>query len=61
METQPQLLSELSTYRLVGDDQLDNWEGVEHCDGGDVPKEREIVITVYQPAGCWLYSASVSK
>lgn len=25
------------TYCLVGDDELDNGEGVEHSDGGDVP------------------------
>lgn len=41
VETQPLLPSQLSAYRLVGDDQLDDRQGVEHSDGGDVPKERE--------------------
>lgn len=33
-----------SAYRLVGDDQLDNWQSVEHGDGGNVPGEETIMI-----------------
>ena len=27
----------VAPYRLIGDDQLDHRQGVEHGDGGDVP------------------------
>lgn len=47
-------LSQSSAYRLVGDDQLDDRQGVEHSDGGDVPAKREVVIRVYVAAfGIW--------
>lgn len=46
-------------YRLVGDDQLDDRQGVEDSDGGDVPEVRETVIRVYLPVG--IYVMSVSK
>lgn len=37
-------------YRLVGDDQLDDRQGVEHSDGGDVPGEKiTVIIMVYYP------------
>lgn len=28
------------THRLVGDDKLDDWQGIKHCNGDDVPAER---------------------
>lgn len=27
-------------YRLVGDDQLDDWEGIEDSDGGNIPAAK---------------------
>lgn len=32
-----------SAYRLVGDDQLDDRQGVEHSDGSNVPGEKTVV------------------
>lgn len=36
-------------YGLVGDDQLDDRQSVEHSDGGDVPVEKITVIIM----GCY--------
>lgn len=46
-------LSQPSAYRLVGDDQLDDRQGVEHSDGGDVPAKREAVIRAVRDSRVW--------
>lgn len=39
-----------STYCLVGDDQLDHRQGIEHSDGDDVPVQAEGMVTVFKLA-----------